>query len=151
TFHFTELPNLTYFINSGFPFTRMADLSETAVVLPSQPSSMEISAFLNLMGELGSWTFQPVNRVTVLRATELSEPVDKDLLVIGTLAQLPAAAGLLSRSPYRLDANGLHVELPRALGGIWRLFADTAARESQRAAAALTGPLGEGSAAMIGA
>ena len=150
-FHFTELPNLTYFVNSGFPFTRMADLSDTAVVLSSQPSPTEISAFLNLMGELGSWTFQPVNRVTVMRTSDVSEPPDKDLIVIGTLTQLTTAAGFLSRSPYRLDGNGLHVELPGILQGIWRLFGDTAAQESQKAAAALTAPLGEGSAAMIAA
>ena len=51
-YHFTALPNLAFFVNSGFPFTRMADLSETAVVLPQQPSPVEVSAFLDLMGIL---------------------------------------------------------------------------------------------------
>ena len=68
-YHFTQLPNLAFFVNSGFPFTRMADLSDTVVVLPQQPRSVELSAFLELMGNLGALTFQPVNRVTVRRRT----------------------------------------------------------------------------------
>jgi cellulose synthase (UDP-forming) len=40
-YHFTSLPNLAFFVNSGFPFTRLADLSETAVVSPQQPSQLK--------------------------------------------------------------------------------------------------------------
>ncbi len=36
--HWAALPNLELFSNAGFPFTRYADLSETQVVLPDQPS-----------------------------------------------------------------------------------------------------------------
>ncbi len=34
TERFTSLPNLAFFVNSGFPYTKMADLSDTAIVLP---------------------------------------------------------------------------------------------------------------------
>lgn len=150
-YHFTTLPNLAFFVNSGFPFTRMADLSETAVVLPQQPTPVEVSAFLDLMGNLGALTFQPVNRISVLRPNELSPLPAKDLLVIGTLAHLGAASGLLARSPYRVDGDSLHVLLPGRLGTVWHLFGDRSDDVRQSAAAALTSPLGEGTAVLIGA
>jgi cellulose synthase (UDP-forming) len=34
--HYAPLPNLETFANAGFPFTRLADLSETTVVLPGR-------------------------------------------------------------------------------------------------------------------
>ncbi len=36
TERFASLPNLAFFVNSGYPFTRLADLSQTAVVIPDQ-------------------------------------------------------------------------------------------------------------------
>ena len=150
-YHFTALPNLAFFVNSGFPFTRMADLSDTAVVLPQQPSSVELSAFLELMGNLGALTFQPVNRVTVLRANEVSTAPDKDLIVLGTLAHLAPVSGLLARSPYSMEGASLQVRLPTALDGVWRLFGDRTGAERERAATALAAPLGQDSAALIGA
>jgi hypothetical protein len=43
--HFAALPNLAYFAQMGYPFTRLADLSETAVVLPDAPNSDEIGLY----------------------------------------------------------------------------------------------------------
>ena len=129
----------------------MADLSETAVVLPQQPSQVELTAFLNMMGNLGALTFQPVNRVTVLRPNELLPLPDKDFLVIGTLAHLGAGSDLLARSPYRVDGDSLQVLLPTPLENIWHLFGDRTGDARRGAATALTTPFGEGAAAMIGA
>jgi cellulose synthase (UDP-forming) len=150
-YHFTELPNLAFFVSSGFPFTRMADLSETAVVLPDRPGTVELSAFLGLMGRLGSLTGYPVLRVTVLRGAEATAAGDKDLILVGTLGRLGVAEELLRASPYRPEGNALRVVLSHALPGIWRLFGDARYDEAQRAAAALAAPLGGGAAAMIGA
>ena len=149
--HFTTLPNLAFFVNSGFPFTRMADLGDTAVVLPQQPSNTEVSAFLDLMGYMGSLTFQPVNRVTVLRPSALTTTLDKDILLIGSIAQVGAGAELLARSPYRLQGANIRVELPSRLNNIYYLFGDQTGDDRQRAASALTAPLGERTAALIGA
>ncbi len=59
------LPNLEIFANAGYPFTRKADLSDTAVVLPDIPSTDEIELFLTLMGHFGAQTGYPVLNVTV--------------------------------------------------------------------------------------
>jgi hypothetical protein len=129
----------------------MADLSDTAVVLPQQPTPVELSAFLDLMGSLGAMTFQPVNRLSVLRPNELSPLPDKDLLVVGTLARLGEASALLSQSPYRVEGDSLHVLLPGPLSDIWHLFGDRTDAARRAAATALTTPLGEGAAVLIGA
>ncbi len=149
-YHFTAMPNLAFFVSAGFPFTRYADLSDTAAVLPDTPNALELSAFLDLMGYLGSVTFQPVNRVTVLRAGDLGTVPDKDLLVVGTMARLGPAANLLERSPYSIQNGNLQVALPSELQDIWHLFDDTPGDDQQRLATVLSAPLSEGSAALIG-
>jgi cellulose synthase (UDP-forming) len=149
--HFAALPNLAFFANSGFPFTRMADLSDSAVVLPQQPGSVEFTAFLGLMGNLGALTLQPVNRVIVIRTSELEPLPDKDLLVISSLAHLGAASTLLERSPFRIEGNNLRLSLPTPLEDIWHLFGDGGAGSRQQAMTALSTPLGNRSAVLIGA
>jgi cellulose synthase (UDP-forming) len=150
-YHLTALPNLAFFANSGFPFTRMADLSDTAAVLPEQPSSVELTAFLGLMGDFGGVTFQPVNRLTVVRTGDVSSLPDKDLLVVSTLGHLGAASALLDRSPYRVEGNNLRVSLPDPLDDIWHLFGDQGTGSRQQAMTALSTPLGERAAVLVGA
>ncbi len=150
-YHYTALPNLAFFVNSGFPFTRMADLSDTAVVLPQQPTSVEVSAFLGLMGNLGALTFQPVNRVTVVRPADVASISDKDVLVVSTLAHLGAASSLLERSPYRIEGNALRVEMPSMLQDIWHLFSHLGTDTKQEAMTTATTPLADRGAALIGA
>ncbi len=81
--HFTRLPDLAKFANMGFPFTRHADLAETAVVLPSQPAPVEIQAALEFMGRMGNATGYPSFHVTVLHPDQIEAAHDKDILVIG--------------------------------------------------------------------
>ena len=95
----------------------MADLSETAVVLPEQPGPVELTAFLGLMGDFGALTFQPVNRVTVVRTGDAGSLPDKDLLVIarwGTLGRRIRAAGAVTLSCRGDEPAGL---LAGAAGG----------------------------------
>ncbi len=67
-YRFAELPNLAYFVSSGFPFTRLADLSETAVVLPQRRRRSRSAPILDLMGRIGSLTGYPVIRLAVVKA-----------------------------------------------------------------------------------
>lgn len=81
---YVALPNLAYFSNIGFPFTRMADLSETAVVLPDQPNVDELGAYLTLMGRMGEATAYPALRHAVIAAGDVEKMPDRDLIVIGS-------------------------------------------------------------------
>jgi hypothetical protein len=83
--HYVALPNLAYFANIGFPFTRMADLSESAVVLPSVPNAHELSAYLTLMGKMGEATAYPALRHLVVAAADVANTAStRDLIVIGS-------------------------------------------------------------------
>ena len=85
--HYAAMPNLGLFANSGFPFTRYADLSQTVVVLPNRPSPQDVEVMLALMGHMGESTGYPAVRVRVARADDEAALRDADLLVIGTQAQ----------------------------------------------------------------
>ena len=149
-YRFAQLPNLAYFVNSGFPFTRLADLSETAVVLPDQPAPVEISAFLDMMGRIGSITGYPVIRVAVVRPEQASSVPDRDLLVIGTLPRLAGAAELLKNSPIQLNGSRLDVDLGGQLDAVTWLYGDQAAQQRREAAAQLGAPLSAEAAALVG-
>lgn len=82
--HYVALPNLAYFSSLGFPFTRMADLSETAVVLPDRPNADELGLYLALMGRMGEATAYPALRHAVISATDVDKMAARDLIVIGS-------------------------------------------------------------------
>src|SRR5690606_2834590 len=63
--HFMPMPNLEAFSESGFPFTRLADLAETAVVLADNPTRHDISTYLAVMGKFGESTGYPALAITV--------------------------------------------------------------------------------------
>lgn len=87
--HFLAMPDLAAFGNSGFPFTRMADLSESAVVMPDKAGAPEWSAYFDLMGLMGRSTGYPATDVTVVPASQVDSAGDKDLLVISSGAEQP--------------------------------------------------------------
>ncbi len=86
--HYARLPNLRLFASHGFPFTRLADLSETTVVMPVNPSATALQALLELMGMFSSETGTPVTGVSIAYGDE-TPPADHDLLVIGTPRNQP--------------------------------------------------------------
>lgn len=81
---YVALPNLAYFSSMGFPFTRMADLSETAVIMQERPNTEEMGVYLALMGRMGEATGYPALRHTVVAAGDVEKMADRDLLVIGS-------------------------------------------------------------------
>jgi cellulose synthase (UDP-forming) len=107
--HATTLPNLELFANAGYPFTRMADLADTAVVLPDQPTAEELEMFLALMGHFGAQTGYPALRVTVANAAGMSTNGNNDYLVLGTAEDQPALKTLSGSLPVEVDENGLHI------------------------------------------
>lgn len=82
--HYTAMPNLAFFATSGYPFTRMADLADTAMVVPDTPDAKEAEAALTVLGQLGRWSGLPALRVSLVPASAVDSVRDRDLLVIGT-------------------------------------------------------------------
>ncbi|MBB5216316.1 cellulose biosynthesis cyclic di-GMP-binding regulatory protein BcsB [Parapusillimonas granuli] len=82
--HFLPMPDLAAFSDSGFPFTRMADLSETGVVFQAKPAVQDIATYLTLMGRFGESTGHPATAVSVAFGKQGLEFADKDLVVISS-------------------------------------------------------------------
>ena len=107
--HYTALPNLELFANAGFPFTRVADLGDTVVVMPVPPTEQEIEIFLTLMGHFGRQTGYPALRVRVAGPDAMTAGADADFLVIGTGDDQPAFDRLASQLPVALQTGKIQV------------------------------------------
>jgi cellulose synthase (UDP-forming) len=108
--HSATLPNLEIFANAGYPFTRRADLSDTAVVLPDIAAPEEIEMYLTFMGHFGAQTGYPVLNVSVTNSDGMKSDRSKDYLVIGTVDDQAAIARLNSSLPVGVDGSGLHIQ-----------------------------------------
>lgn len=86
-YHFMAMPDLRAFANAGFPFSRMADLSETLVVLPAQPTPGQLTTLLDSMGGIGAQTGLPAVNVTLTNDGSQLANKDADILIIGTLPE----------------------------------------------------------------
>ncbi|TXT40873.1 MAG: cellulose synthase BcsB [Comamonadaceae bacterium] len=110
--HYVALPNLAYFSNIGFPFTRLADLSETAVVMPDRPNSHELGMYLTLMGRMGEATGYPVLNHALTTAADIEKMADRDVLVIGSANSQPLLSKWADKLPV-VQINGeRHVREP---------------------------------------
>ena len=83
--HYAEMPNLTFYANSGFPFTKWADLSQTTVLLRANPPANEVSTMLTLLGTMSASTGFPAVKFTLAYPDEPEKLDDKDILVINAL------------------------------------------------------------------
>lgn len=111
--HYKAMPDLAAFLTAGFPFTKMADLSETVVFLPKHAADAEYTAMLDLLGVAGRSTGLAGYGVEVRSGADSNEGLaDKDVLLIETRSE---SVLLEEWRPYvpRLDPDVRKV-LPRA-------------------------------------
>ncbi|SAL52503.1 cellulose synthase regulator protein [Caballeronia sordidicola] len=109
--HYMALPDLAAFANGGFPFTRMADLSQTAVIMPDDPSSADYSLYLLEMGRMGASTGYPASGVTVAQADQVDNLADKDLLILGSPGRQPLLQRWSKNMPFSGDADSRNFEI----------------------------------------
>jgi len=103
---YAAMPDLAAFSDAGFPFTRMADLSETAVILPDGAGAADYSAYLALLGAMGESTGYPATHVTVAQAAQVDELDGKDLLVLASGDNQPLLARWRSALPDGFAGGG---------------------------------------------
>lgn len=140
--HFAVMPDVKLFVYDGFPFTRFADLRETAVLLAPQPRAAELGLLLSALGHVSAVTGELPRRVVFANSSSTYEKAgrDRDLLVVAGgpwhpwlrshADELPLAytpGGLAPRCPWRpgvllnyLTGFAAFVQLPQA-----RRFAQT--------------------------
>jgi cellulose synthase operon protein B len=110
--HYIEMPNLRAFANSGFPFTRMADLSETVAVLPQNAPIEALQTFINVMGAIGSNSGYPGIRVELIDTWTKEQLMDKDILSIGVVPELQEADSDIYDVNLVLQAGERLIRLP---------------------------------------
>lgn len=124
--HYAALPNLAHVANAGFPFTRMADLSETAIVLADRPALADMELYLAVMGRMGESTGYPVLNSSLIRSADVEKHSGKDILIIGTSRDVPLLKQWSKYMPLSLDEGGNRLQLPT---GFLRLLARWAGRD----------------------
>lgn len=89
-YHFTKMPNLNLFWQSGYPFSIYADLQNTAAVIADPADTSEITALLNIVGRIGSQLGHPGTALSVFsrfKSSDSDQVKDKDLLIFGEIPE----------------------------------------------------------------
>jgi len=87
--HYMAMPNLAAFGNAGYPFTRLADLAETALVMPDNASGEDVGNALTLLGRMGASTGYPALRNSIILPRQVDEYAGHDLIVLGSRRSQP--------------------------------------------------------------
>ena len=94
--HYMGLPDLSAFALSGFPFTRMADLSETVVLVPARANEAQVGLLLNVIGGLGVQSGYPAHGLRVSDDWKQASRLDVDVLMLGALPEALRGSDKLS-------------------------------------------------------
>lgn len=118
--HFLAMPNLAAFATAGFPYTKLADLSETVVVLSSTPTNDEYAVFLTLMGKMAANTGYPVTRVQVQTGHNVKNLKNKDVILLSFDQTHPLLKKWQSFLPKDYESSGVSQEESKpVLSRLW--------------------------------
>ena len=117
TRHFTMLPNLSYFVGASFPFSRLADFSQTTLLLPEAPGDAEIATMLDMAARAGNATGVPLVQNQVLfglpnGGTNLTRLQHSDVLAVSTMQHSAFTQQMLAGTAYQASGNTLGVKEP---------------------------------------
>ncbi len=150
-FRFARMPNVGLFASAGFPFTRLADLSETAAIMPDKPNVVEEGAFLDTIGTLANIVGLPSTGLVVAGPGGLNTVASRDLLVFGALGRQPALAILLKNGAISVNGDKLSAAIPDALQDARALLLTNAPDRAERNRVVLAlNEAGDGMGAIIG-
>ncbi|MCT4703330.1 cellulose biosynthesis cyclic di-GMP-binding regulatory protein BcsB [Enterobacteriaceae bacterium H20N1] len=143
-YHFIAMPDLRTFANAGFPFSRMADLSQSVIVVNKDPKPAQVTAMLGALGTIGAQTgFPAINVAITDNANEIKDK-DADIMLIGTI---PDALKDDKRVDLLVDAAQSWVKTPMRQSALQSAMSDKIDRvadtkttiSSQGAMAAIVG------------
>lgn len=117
TRHFALLPNLSFFVGASFPFTRLADFSQTLLLLPDNPTETHVATLLNMAARSGNATGTALaNNHVIFGIPTGSSSLDmlrtRDVLAISDMTQSLFNQALLNRSPFAIQDNILIAKKP---------------------------------------
>ena len=107
--HFLDMPKLERFADAGYPFTRYADLSQTAVLLGDNRDAGLLSSFLDVMGFFGAQTGYPVVGVTIAAPSEMKSVKNKDLILLGRYSDSELVKPMAGALPIVVTQNSVRL------------------------------------------
>lgn len=112
--HFAVMPDVKLFVYDGFPFTRFADLRETAVLLSPQPHPQEFSLLFSALAHFSAITGELPGRAVFANSESTYEKAgrDRDLLVVAGGPWHPWLQSHADRLPFAYTPGGLAPRLP---------------------------------------
>lgn len=126
-YHFLAMPDLRAFANAGFPFSRMADLSESIVVMPKTPNQTQVSTLLEAVGTIGAQTGFPAMNLTLTDDGSQLQNKDADIMVIGSI---PDALKDDKRIDLLVDATRSWVKTPQRQNDLPDIMLDSSDRQA---------------------
>lgn len=84
-YHYIAMPDLRAFARSAFPFSRMADLSQTLLLMPGKPNELQLGTMLDLVAGMASRIGYPALGLQLADDWAVAAKADADLLVLGPL------------------------------------------------------------------
>lgn len=123
TRHFTLLPDLSYFVGASFPFTRLADYSQTVLMLPASPSDAEIGTLLDMAGRSGNATGVALRHNSVMFGVPAGGGAyarlqNSDVLAVSTLSQSTFTRTMLQNTPFEVSSHTLGVKTPTLMDNL---------------------------------
>lgn len=101
--HYMAMPDLAAFAGSGFPFSRLADLSETRVLVPASQGEQALTSLLEVFGHLGARIGHPAFAVQLFDDWAAATASSADLLILGQWPEALQAEGALPLQKGALD------------------------------------------------
>ena len=126
-YHFLAMPDLRAFANAGFPFSRMADLSESIVVMPKTPDQTQVSTLLEAVGTIGAQTGFPAINLTLTDDGSQLQGKNADIMVIGSI---PDALKDEKRIDLLVDATRSWVKTPQRHNELPDIMLDSSDRQA---------------------
>jgi hypothetical protein len=128
-YHYVAMPSMAAYGNSGFPFTKYADLAQTSVILPNDTTPQDVELYLTAMGRMGASTGFAGTQFKLFKAADWEKAKGTDMLVVAH----GDSDGLLARwghnLPTLLEKGSRSIRaLDRALGGMTDFFSIDAER-----------------------
>ncbi|MHA2939103.1 cellulose biosynthesis cyclic di-GMP-binding regulatory protein BcsB [Vibrio sp. RC27] len=91
--HYMEMPNLSSFANSAFPYTRLADLADTLVILPETPNQNDLQSYINFMAFTGSTSGFPGYYVSLAYGKTSASLTGKDIFAVNLPSEVLTELG----------------------------------------------------------
>lgn len=112
--HFAVMPDVKLFVYDGFPFTRFADLRETAVLLAPQPRPAELGLLLSAFAHVSAVTGELPKHAVFANSSSTYEKAgrNRDLLVVASGSWHPWLRSHADKLPFTYTPGGLAPRRP---------------------------------------